>query len=199
MNVPTKLGAYGAGLAVVFAAALGAGAAAGPFGEPDEPDHGSEHTTSDAGDGAQQENDMQTTDPTALTPGGLEVSSGGYSFVPAATTYRTGDTVPFEFTIEGSDGAPVTEFRTEHDKDLHLIVVGRDLSGYQHVHPVRDETGTWSVELDLSAPGTYRALADFAPEDAEALTLGIDLQVPGDAQPVPGPAPNGTRPSGPSG
>lgn len=193
MNVPTKLGVYGAGLAVVFAAALGAGAAAGPFGEPDEPDHGSEHATSDADDGAHQENDdMQTMDPTALAAGGLEVSSGGYTFAPTATTYRAGDAVPFEFTIEGSGGAPVTDFRTEHDKELHLIVVSRDLSGFQHVHPVRDEAGTWTVELDLSSPGTFRALADFAPDGGEALTLGIDLQVPGNAQPIDIPAPSRT-------
>lgn len=192
MNVPTKLSAYGAGLAVVFAAALGAGAAAGPFGEPEKPEHGSEHAPSDAGGGAHQENDMQTMDPTALIPGGLEVSSNGYTFVPTATTYPAGDSVPFAFRIEGADGAPVTEFGVEHDKELHLIVVSRDLSGYQHVHPVRDEDGTWTVELDLSSPGTYRALADFAPDDADALTLGIDLQVPGDAQPNEIPAPSRT-------
>lgn len=192
MNVPTKLGAYGAGLAVVFAAALGAGAAAGPFGEPDGADHGSEHTSSGTGDDAHQENDMQTMDHDALAAGGLEVSSGGYTFVPSSTTFTAGNAVPFEFTIEGSDGAPVTDFQTEHDKQLHLIVVGRDLSGYQHVHPVRDAAGTWSVELDLSRPGTHRALADFAPDDAEGLTLGVDIQVPGDARPVPIPAPDRT-------
>ena len=135
---------------------------------------------------------MQTMDPTALAAGGLEVSSNGYTFAPAATTYPAGDSVPFAFRIEGSTGSPITEFGIEHDKELHLIVVSRDLSGYQHVHPVRDEAGTWTVELDLSAPGTYRALADFAPEGAEALTLGIDLQVPGEAQPVEVPTPSRT-------
>jgi hypothetical protein len=192
VNVPTKLGAYGAGLAVVFIAALGTGAAAGPFGEPEKADHGSEHPTPGAGDGAHEENDMQTMDPTAPAAGGLEVSSDGYTFAPTARTHPAGDGVPFEFRIEGADGSPVTEFDVEHDKELHLIVVNRDLSGYQHVHPVRDEAGTWTVELDLSTPGTYRALADFAPEGADALTLGVDLHVPGDAQPVPVPAPSRT-------
>lgn len=189
MNVPTKLGAYGAGLVVVFTAALGAGSVAGPFGAPDADPHGSEHSETSTADGGHQEQDMQTMDHTALAPDGLEVSSGGFTFAPLSTTYVAGASAPFEFRIEGPDGTPVTEYTTEHDKELHLIVVRRDLSGYQHVHPVRDDAGIWSVDLDLSSPGTYRALADFAPDGSDPLTLGIDLQVPGDTSPVPVPEP----------
>jgi len=36
---------------------------------------------------------------------------------------------------------------------MHLIVVRRDLTGYQHLHPTRDPQGTWSVPLALAAAG----------------------------------------------
>jgi len=38
-----------------------------------------------------------------------------------------------------------------HQKDLHLIVVRRDMVGFQHVHLTLDDDGTWSIALDLAA------------------------------------------------
>jgi hypothetical protein len=98
--------------------------------------------------------------------------------------------VPLRFEILGPDGAPVTRYDTEHDKDLHLIVVRRDQAHFQHVHPVLGDDGTWSVPVDLSAAGEYRVFADFTPTGHDGgLTLGADLAVPGAYQPVPLPAP----------
>jgi len=173
VNIAAKLGAYAVSLALVFGAAVVTGAAVGPIGE-----------TSGSGHEAVSDGAM----PTAA---GLEVSSGGYTLAPAATRYDPGDDVEFAFRIEGPDGMPVTRYDELHDKELHLIVVRRDLSGFQHVHPTRDISGTWSVPLDLSIPGTYRVLADFkptgsdsAPNDAMpdaamSVVLGADVFVPG--------------------
>ena len=68
----------------------------------------------------------------------------------------------FRFRVDGPDGAPVTSYAVVHDKPMHLIVVRRDLTGYQHLHPTMDPDGTWRVDLTLDAPGVYRAYADFA-------------------------------------
>ncbi len=89
-----------------------------------------------------------------------------------------------EFTIEGPDGHPVTEYDVEHEKLLHLIVVRRDFSGFQHVHPELDADGVWTTDLDLT-PGAWRVFADFKATGAEALTLGTDLAVSGDYRPEP--------------
>ena len=48
-----------------------------------------------------------------------------------------------------------------HDKPLHLIVVRRDLSGFQHLHPTMAPDGTWGIDLTLAEPGIYRMIADF--------------------------------------
>jgi hypothetical protein len=40
-----------------------------------------------------------------------------------------------------------------HERDLHLIVVNRELTTFRHVHPTLDADGTWSVDLPALDPG----------------------------------------------
>lgn len=179
-----RVGVVGVGLAVVFGAAYAMGAVATPL-ERGTPDHGMDdgHAASHA-DGPAGGLDA---------PAGLAVSAAGYSFVPAVTTLERRGDATFRFAIVGPTGRPLTAYEPVHTKDLHLIVVRRDLSGFQHVHPTRDAAGTWSVPLDLSRAGTYRAYADFQPAGrASSLTLGVDLQVPGRFDVVALPAPKVT-------
>jgi hypothetical protein len=129
----------------------------------------------------------------ATQVGGLAVSTGGFTLVPERTTVRAGVAEQLRFRIDGRDGRPVTTFATVHDKPMHLVVVRRDLSGYQHLHPVLAPDGTWSVQLTLPSAGPWRAYADFAAIDAAGaqspVTLGVDLVVAGDYAPKPVPAP----------
>jgi hypothetical protein len=128
----------------------------------------------------------------AAPVGGTAATAGGYTFVPERTTFPTGAGTTFAFQIKGPDGRPVTRFAIVHDKPLHLIVVRQDLSGYQHLHPTMTSDGTWSIQLRLPAPGTYRAYADFTAIDAKgtaAAVLGVDLTAPGPVARVPLPAP----------
>jgi len=128
----------------------------------------------------------------ASTPAGLATSDSGWTLRPADTSLPAGRDVPYRFTIEGPDGAPETSYQPAHTKDLHLVVVRRDLSTCQHVHPARAADGTWSVPLDLDA-GVYRVLADCRPTGADhQLVLGADLLVPGELEPVDLPAPRAT-------
>jgi hypothetical protein len=63
---------------------------------------------------------------------------------------------------------------------MHLIVVRRDGTGFQHLHPELDGTGTWRTPITLADAGAYRVYADFA-RGGEAHTLAADLTVDGDA------------------
>jgi hypothetical protein len=67
---------------------------------------------------------------------------------------------------------------------MHLIVVRRDTTGFQHVHPEMSADGTWSVPLTVPAGGSYRAFADFRPTGGDATTLGVDLDAAGEYAPV---------------
>ena len=90
------------------------------------------------------------------------------------------------FRIVDDGGETVRTFDVEHDRRMHLIVVRRDLSGFQHLHPEQTADGGWEVPLRLAEAGSYRLFADFS-SDEEAHTLGIDLNVDGAfaARPLP--------------
>jgi hypothetical protein len=178
MSVTIKLVGFLAALAVVFAGAVGIGRAVGPVAAP-VADHG------DMGDeGEHGMDDMETAESDAASiPKGLMVSQNGYSFRLDQATVSPGTAVPVSFTIEGPDGSPVTEYDVEHEKQLHLIAVRRDFSGFQHVHPELADDGTWTTSLALS-PGQWRLFADFKATGAEAVTLGNDLAVRGAYRPA---------------
>lgn len=179
MRTSIKISGYGVGVAAVFTAALGLGNLAGPSETPASRDSGMEHGDTHAAPAVAHE-----------PPGGLQVSQDGYRLVPVSSTLSTERPASFAFQVLGPDGHPVTRYTPTHEKDLHLIVVRRDLSGFQHIHPTLAANGTWSIPLRAAAPGQYRVFADFRPADRdEGLTLGVDVPAPGDYRPVPLPAP----------
>ncbi|MEV5206323.1 copper resistance protein CopC [Micromonospora sp. NPDC053740] len=119
---------------------------------------------------------------------GTTVSAGGYTLQPLERSQPSGVRADYRFRIVGTDRQPATTFAVVHDKPLHLIVVGRDLTGYQHLHPTMAPDGTWSVPLTLARPGGYRVYADFSVTAADGtqqpLVLGVDHTVPGAHSPT---------------
>jgi hypothetical protein len=180
VNPAATLGLYAGALALVFAAAVGVGGAVGPVGTAgaSTPTHSTDtHSTADA-------------DAEELAPGGLAVAADGYALELASATQAAGTPSTLRFTVTGPDGEPLTDFTPSHEKDLHLVVVRRDLTGYQHLHPDRDAEGTWTVPLTLAEPGPYKVFADFTPAGRDrASTLAAELTAPGPYEPQPLPAP----------
>jgi hypothetical protein len=168
MKTATKVSLYVLGLTVVFSGAWAAGALAGPITVTEPP---AEH---------QMDGHDETVD-TRLP--GLASADNGFRLDLAQTT-RTAGTEPFTFRILGPGDVPVTGFDVEHEKQLHFIVVRRDSSGFQHLHPHMATDGTWSVPLTLPDAGSYRVFADFKPTGQAKTVLGADVQVPGPYQPV---------------
>ncbi|WP_433550264.1 copper resistance CopC family protein [Micromonospora zamorensis] len=119
----------------------------------------------------------------AVLATGTTVSAGGYTLQPLERSQPPGVRADYRFRVVGTDRQPATRFAVVHDKPLHLIVVGRDLSGYQHLHPTMAPDGTWSVPLTLARPGGYRVYADFSVTATNGtqvpLVLGVDHTVPG--------------------
>src|SRR5690606_22047606 len=94
------------------------------------------------------------TTPAAHDVTGLTARADGFTLALADRTLPAGGGVPLAFRIETSSGRPLLEYDVAHEKELHLIVVRRDLTGFQHLHPTLDETtGTWTTRADLT-PGT---------------------------------------------
>jgi len=128
----------------------------------------------------------------AESVGGLAVTAAGLTLVPATSSVKAGQPQPYRFRITAAGGAPLTTYAVVHDKPLHFVIIRRDLTGFQHLHPTMAPDGTWSVDLTLAAPGSYRAIADFTAivgGQQTPTTLGVDLTVAGDYRPVALPAP----------
>jgi hypothetical protein len=159
VNTTTRLAGFGVALVAILGVGAGLGAAVGP--------------------------DATQTEAEAPAPigQGVVATAEGYRFVPA-TTDLDPDGGAFEFTIEDQDGEAAHEFTPVHERDLHLIVVNRELTTFHHVHPTLAADGTWSVDLPALRPGSYRAVADFQIDGGPRLALGTDLTVAGQYEPT---------------
>ena len=117
-------------------------------------------------------------------PAGLAVEQDGYRLVHDRDTFKAGRVANYGFRIVGPDGETVRDFDVEHERRLHLIVVGRWTDApFLHLHPLQLADGSWTVPLTLPVNGSYRAFADFT-TDGERRTLAIDLHASGGPQPA---------------
>jgi hypothetical protein len=113
-----------------------------------------------------------------------------YTLAPETMRLAAEVATEYRFHILQPDDTPVISFAEVHDKQVHLIVVRRDLTGYWHLHPSADGDGRWTVLLPALAPGDYRVFADFSPaESEESFTVSADLAVVGDGAERELPAP----------
>lgn len=170
MTAAARLGAFGVLLLGVLGFASLAGGALHP------PKHGAPCQASGAMRGA------------SMGPEGVASEQDGYRFVPERTSLATGSVQTLRFQIVNRDGLPVRDYCDEHGARLHLILVRRDLSDYQHVHPRMSSDGTWAIAVRLPDPGAYRAFADFR-TSSRAAVLGTDLFAAGGFRPQALPAP----------
>ena len=173
-GTPLRVAGFLAGLLAVFGIAVGVGRLIGPL----------DAATAESGHDMDQDAPGMSgmADPSAHPVGALQAQEDGYTLTLARPTLAAGRQ-QLSFTVTTPDGRPLTAYDVVHDKRLHLIVVRRDLSGFQHVHPTLDPaTGTWSTPVRLT-PGVWRVVADFTPHGGEPLTLGQDLSVAGDFAP----------------
>lgn len=186
MNAPARLGLYGAALVAVFAVAF---ATAGAVVPAETAQAWVAQTDDHAGHGQQGDamsSDNRHTDHNAAVSSlGLGSAQAGYQLTDVTTPPELGVDGELTLTVTGPDGEPVTSYEVEHEKELHLIVVRTDGQHFRHVHPVRDNTGSWSIPWQWDAAGTYRVFADFVPaETGDGITLSTAAQVRGDYAPV---------------
>jgi hypothetical protein len=187
-STSSRLAAFAAGLAVLGGAAAGVGAATQPT--PPFQDclkvAAADAGFDDAMGMASGEEPMAEAIPGA---DGLRSDLAGVTLRPIPRPLTAGTTATWRFRLTDCHGDAVRELEPENGKLLHLIVVRRDFTAYQHLHPQLAPDGTWSVELRTPRAGDYRAIADFVVDDRKYV-VGTTLHVPGDAADQPLPAPS---------
>ena len=190
MNAPTKLAGFAAVLGLVFGGAALAGGAIDPDRGDDAPAHSAQAEKSEHGGTPKEAHGGGEQQPVR----GLAVADHGVRLVVDDAELRRGRTERLTYRIADDRGRTIQDFEVEHTKRMHLIVARRDLSGFQHLHPEQNDDGSWSVDVRLGDPGSYRLFADFK-RDGKATTLATDLRVDGAADLRPLPAPSRTATS----
>jgi hypothetical protein len=194
MSGTGRIAVFVVGLLVVLAGAVGIGSLVDPADTEGGPSHKEGgHAAERHGEGSPKEEEMfghgghqQMTQ----GPAGLGVSEGGYSLRITPAFLKRSEDRELHFSIADADGQVVSDFDELHERRMHLIVVRRDGTGFRHLHPEMDEAGTWTVPVEFTEAGVYRAFADFSVA-GEQHTLASDLFVSGgdfEARPFPAPA-----------
>lgn len=175
MRTPAKLAAFAAGIGLPFAG----GVVAGDLVGADDPSSASGH-----GRSHEIRNDSKPAEPVR----GLAVAEDGMQIVVDDPELRPGRTQKLRYRVVDERGRTIRDFDVEHEKRMHLIVVRRDLTRFQHLHPEQQHDGSWAIASRLDDPGSYRLLADFT-RDGKPYTLAYDLRVDGqsDLQALPAP------------
>lgn len=212
MNAATRLAAFAVVLCLAFGGAAWVGAAIDPtYGQPlaehagggrgrgdlrphpEAPDHGDASVRGHSDAAARERAAAQD----GSFPSGVAVSQDGFTLDADRTSYRTDRPARLKFRVLDARGRALRDqYELEAEREMHLIVVRADASSYQHLHPRKREDGTWVTDVELPAPGTYRAYADFR-IDGKQRTLTTSLFAPGEFRPKPLPAPASTDESGP--
>jgi hypothetical protein len=179
MNPAAKLAGFAAALALVFGAAAFAGSRVNVGRGDSVAEDGGEPAMGGHGEDA-------TTVPQPVR--GLAVSDKGLTLRLVRTTAAPGKRFDLAFRIVDRGGRTVRDFDVEHTKRMHFIVVRRDMTGFQHLHPTAAADGTWTVPLTLRDAGSYRVFADFS-VNGKPQTLADDVTVDGsvDSQELPAP------------
>lgn len=190
-----RVALFALGLGAAFALAFAVGSAFDPADTEAGPDHGMEagETTAhgdSAGHGDEEIGASGHGGHQEKAAAGLGIAEGGFTLRLDPGAFEPGEERELRFRIEDAAGETVRDFDRTHERDLHLIVVGRDGTGFQHLHPEIDADGTWSTPLSPAAAGVYRVFADFS-VDGESQTLATDLFVRGEFEPRPFPESTG--------
>jgi hypothetical protein len=167
MSTVPKLAGFAAVLGLAFGGAALAGSATRPVRDAAKP--------APAADAMKMAGGEKMT-PQAVR--GLAVSENGLTLQLARTTATPGRRFELAFRVVDRRGRTVRHFDVEHTKRMHFIVVRRDMTGFQHLHPAQRADGTWSVPVTLRDAGSYRVFADFSTKGT-AYTLADDVTADG--------------------
>jgi hypothetical protein len=187
MSAAARLAGFAAALVLVFTAAAFAGSVIDAHpGKPAAVEAAKAPAMGAMAEGHGKEGAM-----VAQPVRGLAVSDGGLTLELARTTATAGRRFELAFRVVHQRGRTVRDFDVEHTRRMHFIVVRRDMTGFQHLHPTERADGTWSVPVTLPDAGSYRVFADFSVND-EPHTLASDVSVDGGVRSAPLPAPVGS-------
>ncbi|OCT13660.1 hypothetical protein A8709_18915 [Paenibacillus pectinilyticus] len=91
--------------------------------------------------------------------------------------------------VQDSKGKPIDKLDTVHEKMMHVIVVSKDLSFFNHIHPAYKGNGEFVVKTQFPTAGEFKVIADFTPTGMSAMNKSQWFTIQGN-----GPAPKPVEP-----
>lgn len=159
------------GLLVAAALAL-ASCATAAGGSMQGMDHGSGET------GAEERADHGSTDHGSINDG-AEGASATATPTEAGVEVQTrvepaspepGEPTELAYRVsEAGSGEAISELPLDHERQMHLIAVSRDLELFQHIHPEPDASGEFAVTTEFPAEGTYALFDEFVRDERKVL------------------------------
>ncbi|NOU85679.1 hypothetical protein GC102_07800 [Paenibacillus sp. LMG 31460] len=83
--------------------------------------------------------------------------------------------------IQDKDGKPIDKFDTVHEKQMHFIIVSKDLSFFNHIHPDYKGKGEFTVTTQFPTAGEFKVIADITPTGMGAMSKSQWITVQGNA------------------
>ncbi|WP_282937200.1 hypothetical protein [Paenibacillus sp. RC67] len=87
---------------------------------------------------------------------------------------------PIGIQITDSGNKAIENFDLSHEKKMHLIVVSKDLSYFNHIHPDYKGKGSFDITTQFPAGGQYKLFADFVPTGKSSATKSQWMTVQGE-------------------
>lgn len=110
----------------------------------------------------------------------------------ASETPESNKDEPLVITANDADGKRITDFDDIHVDKLHLVVVSRDLSVFQHLHPMLNENGEFMIDVQFPKGGDYQLISTLSPKKMKNANI-VDrkwVKVKGDNPKAPAPVPD---------
>lgn len=85
-------------------------------------------------------------------------------FSVVSKSYLPNEDAAVTILIQDKWNRPIDNFELLHEKLLHLIVVSKDLSYFDHLHPEYKGGGRFDIRTQFPSGGDYQLIADFTPK-----------------------------------
>jgi hypothetical protein len=82
-------------------------------------------------------------------------------------------------SVKEKSGTTVREYELVHDKLMHLIIVGEDLSYFAHIHPILNNGENFTIVHTFPEAARYKLWLDFKPKGGIQNVLAFMVDVRG--------------------
>ncbi len=105
-------------------------------------------------------------------------------FETAQDVPHAGEPATLTFAFKDERGRNIRFLEKIHERQIHLVVVSRDLAEFAHIHPAPAPGDLFTVRYSFAHGGEYIAFADYTAPGAGPAIERTEIHVAGDLRPT---------------